>query len=66
MVASIPPALHPLVQVAMAKLVKTIPGANALHGTLHYEYVHRTLSKSDLVNVQFRAAGRDYQFSLYS
>ena len=37
MAESLPPALHPPVAVALAKLVKTFPGPNALPGGLWAE-----------------------------
>ena len=37
MAESLPPALHPPVAVALAKLVKTVPGPNALPGGLNAE-----------------------------
>ncbi|MDI2021117.1 hypothetical protein [Paenarthrobacter nicotinovorans] len=46
---SIPRALHPPVAVALAKLVKALPGSNALPGASYYEpkwdgYIHWTSS----------------------
>ena len=37
MAESLPPALHPPVAAALAKLVKTFPGPNALPGGLNAE-----------------------------
>lgn len=52
MAESLPPALHPPVAVALAKLVKAFPGPNALPGGLNAEpkwdgFLHCTPSGND-------------------